>query len=454
MKGAIFAGATALVGVGLSAFAADPVPSTATAEALPCTLSGCVDEALRYAPEVRAKDAATDAARYASKAARGNYGPRLVVDGGVQVWNDEQVISFDLPATLPITLPPTVVREQVTWSVNVTIAQPLTQLWTISESNALAQLGVDVAELDREASLRTTALDTTSAWIQAGLAENVVDVTKASLGARQSDREKAGALVKGGVLVEADLARADLGVTQAKQSVSQAERGVSLGRARLSQLVGHPTQPERVKLEGTLRPLPVATLAEAQARASSDRLELKVVRTRIQQAETSVAVAKSKMLPEVNLVAQAQFSRPSALSEGEAAFVGVTFKWEAWAWGSTYYGIDQAEATLRQAKEAQTQVEDGLRLEVESAWIDYQKSVEQAELATEAVKVSQINYELVQKRLSAKAATTFDVVTAETDLTQAKINIEVAHANALLARARLARAMGLSAEDIAREGAP
>lgn len=426
---------------------AGPGPATAT-----CGLDACVDRAVQHAPEVRAEDAAADVARAQKDQARGNYGPRLVLDGGVQVWDSALEINFAIPG-VPADLTAMTARDQVTWSVNVTMAQPLAGLWTIFEANQLAALGIDVASLEREAAVRNVALQTTEAWLQASLADALVDIAKASVAARQSDRERAGALVKAGVLVEADLARADLGVTQAKQQQAQAERQVALARARLAQLVGAAVVPAS-QPAGEPTALPYASLAAAQDKALAERIEVRQLRTRIEQAEGAVELAKAKMAPDVNLVAQAQFAHGSKFSSESAAFVGVTFNWTAWSWGSTYFGIDEARARVRQAREGQRQLEDGLRLEVEAAWVDHQSALDQAALAAEAVKVAQINYELVQKRLGAKAATTFDVVTAETELTQARVNAELARTQARMARARLARATGATATDIAHEARP
>jgi outer membrane protein TolC len=420
-----------------------------------CSRADGVRDAIRSAPVVRPSEAARDAAVAVKQQARGNYGPRLVVDGGVQVWDEELTVQFGagIPG-LPAELTSFTARDQVTWSVNLTIAQPLAGLWSIFEANELAALGIDIAELEKEAAIRTRALETTEAWLQAALAADLVEVAGASVTARTNDRDRAGVLVKGGVLVEADLARVDLGVTQARQNLSQAERRRALALARLSQLVGRPVAPGVGALQAPTRPLPAASLGAAQDQALAQRLEVQQVKTRVSQADHAVALARSKMAPEVNLVAQAQFANGSQFQSESAAFVGVTFNWTVWSWGSTWFGIDEAQANLRRAREGLRQLEDGLRLEVEAAWVDHQAALDQATLAEEAARVALVNYELVGKRLAAKAATTFDIVQAESELSQAKQNVDVARASALMARARLARAMGGSADEIVSEGTP
>lgn len=427
------------------------VSGARASEPTPCTLAECVDKALAHGPDLAAKRAAIDGARAQKSMMRGNYGPKLIVGGGVQVWDDEVVADFDVG--IPnLTIPPIVVREQVTWQVNVTIAQPLSKLFEIYQANELAAIGIDVAELERDLTEVSRALAVTEAWLQVVLSDDLIAVRKSSLEARSSDRKRAQELVKAGVIVESDLLRAELGVTQARQALALAERQASLAKARLAQLVGSPVVPE----ESAERPAikEVVALDEAKRTALERRLELAQLRARIEQAEAGVEVAKAKMAPEVNFVAQAQFARASAFGEETAAFVGLTFDWTVWEWGATYYGIDEANAQVRQARAGLTQLEEGIALEVEAAWVEHASAVDQAALAKEAVRVAADNYDSVRKRFEHQAATSFDLVEAETSLTKARSDERLALVNGYLARARLARAMGMNAEEIAREGAP
>lgn len=272
-----------------------------------------------------------------------------------------------------------------------------------------------------------------------------------SLGQRNSDKARAMALVRAGVLVEADLSRVELGVTEARQSLAIARRQAQLARARLAMLVGEKKAPKPSELSAKGAVVP---LEEAKKRALENRVEVKQLTQRLAMAERAVNVATSKMAPSVNLVAAAQFTGGSEFQQEAAAFVGLTFDWTVWEWGATKYGIDEARARVREVKARTRQLQDGVALETEAAWVEHASALDQAALAAEAVKVAGINYELVRKRFEAKAATSFDVVEAENALTKARLDEKMASVAALMARAKLARAMGGDAKEIAREGAP
>jgi outer membrane protein len=414
-----------------------------------CRLAECVELALAHSPELGAFEAVSEGAQANRKATRGNLGPKLKVDGGVQLWDSELQTRFS--SGIPgIEVPPFTVRDAVTWNVNVTIAQPLVGLWTIFQAEELAELGVDVAALDREVARLDTALAVTEAWLTTMLADDLIEVRKTSLAARTSDRDRAAALVKAGVIVEANLLRAELGVTEAKQSLGIAERQAALARARLAQLVGKKRTPGPAVYA---EKVPVMGLEDAREEASAKRVEVAQLKVRLAQAEKAVGIATSQMAPSVNLVAQAQFNGGSEFQQ-DAAFVGVLLDWTVWEWGATKFRIDEAKARVREVKARMKQLEEGLALEAESRWVEHASAVDQAALAAEAVKVAESNYELVRKRFDAKAATTFDLVEAETSLTKAKTDEKMARVSALLARARLARAVGGDIGAIAKEGTP
>ena len=415
-----------------------------------CALEECIDLAVARGPELEASRAQRDLAVAQKNATRGNFGPKLKVDGGIQVWDGELATSFS--AGIPgLEIPPLVVRESVTWNVNVVLAQPLAGLWTIYEAHELQALGVDVAALETEMQSADKAVAVAEAWLSTLLADELVAVRETSLGQRNSDKARAMALVRAGVLVEADLSRVELGVTEARQSLAIARRQAQLARARLAMLVGEKKAPKPSELSAKGAVVP---LEEAKKRALENRVEVKQLTQRLAMAERAVNVATSKMAPSVNLVAAAQFTGGSEFQQEAAAFVGLTFDWTVWEWGATKYGIDEARARVREVKARTRQLQDGVALETEAAWVEHASALDQAELAAEAVKVAGINYELVRKRFEAKAATSFDVVEAENALTKARLDEKMASVAALMARAKLARAMGGDAKEIAREGAP
>ncbi len=419
----------------------------------PCALAECVALAVNRAPALEASRARITAAEAAQASTTAGYGPRLKVDGGVQVWDQALESSLGDFEGLPIEVPAFRIRDQLTWSVNLTLAQPLMGLWTVFEAARLQELGVDVARLETEGELRRLVQEVAEAWLQSALARDLVAVAEASLVSRESDRDRAKALVEGGVLVAAEGTRAELGVQEARQRLAQAQRQSRLADARLAQLVGDARVPTAASWEVTPTP-PIESLDAARRAAVAARMELRALELQVQQAGRAVDVEFTQLMPSVNLVAQAQFIGGQQLAANQQAFVGVTFDWTFWDWGGRYARMDELRARQAEAKARMQQLSEGLQLEVEGAWIQWESAVDQAALAAEAEKVAAENYALARARFEANALTAFELQGAEAAVTKAAMDRRVAAAAALVARAQLVRAMGGGRDDIVREATP
>ncbi len=420
------------------------------------SLGECVRRALARGHDLAAKDLVVRGAEADRKATRGNLGPKLRIESGVQVWDSPLTTRFDV-GDLPIQVPPMKVRDQVTWSLSVMIVQPLTGLWTIFEASEVKALGVDVAKLDRDLARRDRALQVAQVYLGLQQLERLEVVAEQSLRQRRGQVERASALFERGVVQRNDLLRARLGLADGRNRVIEAGRNLALMRARLAMLLGLP-QGVLIRPKGpppslgSLAPLP--SVEVATARALERRLALKRLRQQVEQARHGVRIARSKMLPDVALVGAYQKTGGSEFQQADAFFLGLSLKWNVWEWGATWFGIDAAGARARAAAQGLSMLEDAVRLEVRKALTEARSAEDLLAVAKEAVVQAVENYRLATKRYERQAATSFDVLDAETLLTQARVRYEAGIYQVLAARAALARTMGAGPEEIIREVEP
>jgi outer membrane protein TolC len=116
--------------------------------------------------------------------------------------------------------------------------------------------------------------------------------------------------------------------------------------------------------------------------------------------------------------------------------------WDVWDWGTTGGGVDTASAKLDEARIARKKVEDQVRSEAREAFVNAETAREALGVARTAVEQAEENYRIVSKKFEANAATSFDVVDAESLLTQARGQVETGLYDYLIARAALERATG------------
>ena len=450
-----------------------PLSSRARAETL--TLDQCVAIALKESPDTVSANYEVEGAVAKKNGAFGAYGPRLHLDAGIQRWDKEfaaplfgmlpqycthcawdpvtdangnPVQTKNLDGTysnlLKVQNDSLVFRPQVTWSVGVTLAQPIASLWTISEANQLAKLGIDVAEIKRKSAQRDVAFQVTEAYYRLLQAKRLADVAEKSVEQVATQVKRASVFFERGAVARNDVLRAELGLATAQQRLIQAKGGVTLTRGRLATLMGRSPDSEIDAVDLASEPaveLPVAT-AQAEQSAVETRFELKELAAHIDQANAGVRMAKSKMIPQVNAVANYTRATSSLLALPESWFIGATASWDIWEGGSTYYGINESKAQLAQALQARRKAEDAIRLDARSAHVGVTTAAESLYVAKHAVEQAEENFRIEQKRYESTSNTSFDVLDAETQLTTARGQHQAALYDYLIAQSNLSRAMG------------
>jgi outer membrane protein TolC len=441
-----------------------------TAAAEPMTLAKCIDVALQGNPDITSANLEVDATTAQSKSARGAFGPRLHLDAGIQRWDSPLSANFsdmlipvvnvglqnknglipidksDLTGPLAALAQPIELRAQTTWSASVTLAQPIASLWTINEGYALRKMGVDLAGLQRKATRRDVAFQVTEAYYRVLQAMRLVDVAQKSVENIDAQVKRAQAFFRAGTVGRNDVLRAELGLAAAKQRLIQANGAVVLARGHLATLMGLPPDAaiEPADKIADVTVAPVMPAAQAEDRAVADRLEIKEIAAQTQQARAAESLAKSKMLPQVNAVANYTHSSPATMfaPKQDIWFIGATASWDIWEGGGTYYGIDEAKARLAQALAARRKAENAIRLETRSAHVNVTTAAEALDVARHAVEQAEENFRIEQKRYESTDNTSFDVLDAENQLTTARGQMQAATYDYLIAQSNLARAIG------------
>lgn len=418
-----------VMSVGASAFADDGAPRR-------MTLADCVVQAMRANPDVKNADDGRSVATAQRWEAGGSFGPRIHLEGSMQYWDSTFNINF---GGTPFT-----VRDQFTWSASVSAIQPLTGLFAIYEQYNMRDLGVDVAEIKREATRRDVGFSVVEGYYRVLQAERLAEVAVASVDELTAQLKLANSFHDTGVVSKDDVLRAELALASAKQRLIQQRARVTLSRSRLAITVGlsPASDIDVVPLSGEPDTTLGTTLERAEAKAIVDRVEVKQVASQIDQSKSGVRLAWYKLAPQVNLVANYTHTIGSPFSQVDAEFVGGSLSWDVWDWGSTIAGVKEANARLRQARNAREKLEDQIRLEVREAFLDVGSAKEGLDVAKAAVTSAEEHYRLVMKRYEANTTTSFDVVDAESLLTQARAQLQNSTYDYLVARAALRRATG------------
>jgi len=402
----------------------------------PMTLAECVAVAMRGNPDAMASGYDVTGAEASRAQVRGAFGPKLHADAGLQRWDSAFNLQF---GGTNLT-----VRDAFTWTAGVTLTQPLTPLFAIHDQYKVVDFGVDVALMRRAATRQQIAMQVVEAYYRVLEAQRLSEVAGTSVIQLEAQETQARSLYSNGVIGKNDLLRAALALAGARQRAIQMRGQVVIAQGQLTNAMGvAPGEPlQLVQFTGEPPPMDEPTLQSAEAHAVTQRVELRELDRRIEQADHGVGFARKKLFPIVNAVGNYTHFEGSKFQQADAAYVGLNASWDVWDWGTTIGAIAEAEAKLQQARIARKKLEDGVRLEARQAFVNAATARDALSVARASVSQAEENFRIVTKRFENSAATAFDVVDAEALLTQARGQIEQALYDYLIARAALEKATG------------
>ena len=421
-----------MTGLVFAALLLAPPPESQT-----LSLQDCVRIALEKNADVIGAGFSVDAAEAARSSMRGNFGPRVRIEGNYLRYPEEQLISLGGG-------PPVPVREDTTTSLTVSVIQPRTPLLAVRAGYQARDFGLNAARIHRDSVRRDVAYQATESYYRLLQAQRLAEVSAASVKQVESQVTRARAFEKRGAIGRNDVLRAEIALAGVTQRRIQADGAVTLANARLAMVLGLPpgTPISPASAPETPVAAPVTSADAAVTRALGERGELDEFDARISQARAGRNGAWTKLAPQVNAIGSYSRVTGSTFQEEETRFVGLLLTWDVWDWGASYYGASEAAAQVRQAESASANVRSGIALDARAAHIGLSTSTEGLAVAKAAVTQAEENYRIESRRYEQNVATTFDVLDAESLLTQARAQYETALYDSHIAAANLDRALG------------
>ena len=404
-----------------------------------------IDLALDGSHQVKLASTGIEASEAALRGARAQRYPRLRAEANVFLWNEE--LTFEL---MGIPLPPgtsPVLRERITSTATASVIQPLTGLIFLNALVGVQEAGLQAARADLDRARLDAGYQAAEAYLRLLQALALRDVAKKTTEQFDAQMKRARALEAGGVLGKVDLLRlqsaadsAQQGLLRAEASAATAERGLALalglpdgGASHLEVFDDLPAAPPQVSTGEE----------QAVALALKARPELKAAQARVGQAQKGRTAATSGYYPNVAAVGTLQHAEgQGTLTPENSWFVGLTLQWDLWEWGRTRAGVDEATARTRQAKQAVLATADGVAFEVRRRHVDARAAYATLDVAKSGLAAAEEAHRIQSVRFEQGAATTTDVLDAETDVARARSQQVVARYEYFVSLVALARAVG------------
>lgn len=248
----------------------------------------------------------------------------------------------------------------------------------------------------------------------------------------------------------ADMFRVEARLASAQLALVQSENLVITTEANL-RLLMHAGDDESVKLgEDVSAELGVAQidLKSLKATAMSKRAELKAIDAQIESGDKSEDVANAGIFPRLDAMGNVYYARPA-----QRIFPQVDeFRWNwditlqlTWSPNDALVASDtksQVQAQTEVLKATREQIVDAINMDVISAYTTVRTAEGSVVAAGAELRAAQEAYRVRVEQFHNGAATSSNVIDAESDLTRARLNELNARVDLRVARAQLKRATG------------
>lgn len=402
-----------------------------------------IEEAIKLAyfnnPDLQVALLELEQAEAALAEARAAFSPVLTTSADVTAQESNSTATFG-----------TVDDDDIDTSLNAAV-QASYDLFTSGERIATvraAKAQVRLSELEVDRRREELRLETTSLYYDLQDSGEQIRINQAFVDEAARNRRDNILRQEAGVGTTFDVLRADVQLANAQQDLIQAQAQQQIARRNLARLLNLPstvnvnatpvTEPDN--WESTYERWDL-TLEDSILVAFQDRVELE---QQLAQREISTQQARATLAangPQVGLFAN--YSWSDLLDDSSDTYnFGVQFNMVLTDGGAARARARQQEINADIAEENFSATLDQVRFDVEQAYFDLRSNEENVATARTAIVQADRALELANLRLDAGVGTQLDVLTAQSDLTEAEGNWVTAALGYNRALASLQRAVG------------
>jgi outer membrane protein len=250
--------------------------------------------------------------------------------------------------------------------------------------------------------------------------------------------------LKNGTMTQADLLRVKTAVANAQQQQIQAAVQEQVARAQLLTTIGVPANSREVDFiePASYEGRTIPSEEEALNLARQNRPELKAAEFNVSSADHRKLARWFNLLPEAGLGITWYHMLNIPAFPSDIFVFGLNASWNIWQWGADYYQAESAGALAAASHLQLVSEQDVVIQEVETRLSQEKAAANAVQVAQSAIDSAVEAFRVTQVTVNAGAATTTDLLDAQSALTQARLNLVRAHYQEWRARAELTRAVG------------
>jgi len=413
------------------------------AETSPLTLEQAIQIAIDNNYSLQATSKRQTLAKEKVSEAKSAFYPNLRIESSVIKLNEPPSMELPSMGQLP-RMGKIILGDDVIYDAKAIVAQPLWTGGKLSSSYKLAQANAQSAEYEYERVKNELILSVQGAYFGILKALKFAQIARDAVKQIEAHLQIVKNFYSAGAVAKVDVLRAEVQLANAKQNLIKAENGLSLAKAGFNQLLARNLNTEFEVVDILELTPSKVNLDDCLKKAVNSRPELKQMKANIEMLKQRLTIAKADNYPSVALFGNYDYQKGKTpeIKWDESWMAGIMVNWTLWDWKARKSRINQAEAELEAVSAQELLLRDGIMLEVKQAVLNLNEAEKNIDVSQDAIGQAEENLRITREMYKEGAATTTDVLDAQTLLTQAKTNYYQALYDYHLALAKLEKAIG------------
>jgi outer membrane protein TolC len=411
-----------------------------------------LEEAVRLAlerhPETGKARAAADALKGKIREVRAQALPEATITAGGTRWRDPSLLNASGIDKFPEELRKALIPVGVNlFDYGISVKQPLYTAGKIGTALRLASVEAEGSQIDVDRTEQDLALEVVKAYYGLIWAERYRDLVAATQEQRKRHAEMARTRFQNGVATEVDVLRSEVAVANGAPDLVRAENAIRQARALLNYYLVRPADfPTRPAEEFEQKPWEQRDLEALAQEAERSRPELSRLRIAERSAEYQLKLAQAES--RLRLDATAAFGVSTRLTENlfnsdfKRWSIGVQLALPVFDGFRRSGLVAQAVANQRAVRLERERVQQQVRLGLQQALDEVRAAEETIAAARANINQAEKVLAMTQENYRYGAATTLDIIDAQTALSVARTNLLKGLHDYAVARASLQWALG------------
>jgi len=426
---------------------------TIVAQAETLSLKDCIDSSLQQSEKVKASQVGAQAAKDGKNAIIFNFLPTTKFEMGYQ-WLKfvPEPEPFDIGALMgqPAGTATIGGLPDKSRTMNITVVEPITPLWSVFNGYKAASLGQDIAEIQAKLTADQIQMEVINLFYNHQMLTESFEILNKTKEQLERYRTKAQNFVDAGISDKRAVLKIEIELAKIEQQVMIVEGNLKLLKKNLSIFMNRDSGSFTLDTEKTSSNTLSAQSDELNTMMHKSRLELKMLKKSDKIAKHLEWIAIQPLIPTLAIAGGYSKTWDASSFQPEGTlFIGGSLSWNVgFDWGSAIFNYKKARAEKVKTQLENIAAKKSMEVQLIQLENDVNTKSQAIKIAKKEIDSSQENLRIEEDKYNQKLTTETDLLDASIAFRSAKLKLLTSIYEHEVALNRLAITIGVPYEEI------